>query len=342
MKRNYILSIFIFLLAWQFYAQELKTDSLGKQIQTIVNYDDYFTTRLGLSNKFNSFKIKDRSSNLEFLVTPNQEINASFSLAYRFLEVSFGFTPRFLHLKHQTGEQEKSKFFNLGTRFYLGQFLQNIQYSRTKGFYIDDLDPEFSDLEVSTFYDLKVVRYGGSTSYILNPNFSMRTIFKQNEWQTKSSGSFVPTLSYYWTRISGDDAAADIFFDITLGPSYFYNWIIKENFLVAAGVGGGMGYNQTKFIYEDDTPTEKINGIIYTTQFNLALGYNSTRFFTGANMSIESFYHNSEPDFRLDDHQHYFEFYVGYRFNAPRKVTQGTDYIEKQIDKVKKEIIPNK
>lgn len=341
MNRIQLLCIVFYLLALNLNAQEIKAkDSLNKRIQTIINYDDYFTTRIALSNKFNSFTIKDRVSSVEYLVSPNQEINATFSIAYRFVEINIGYTPRFLRLNNDQDIKGESKFFNLGTRLYVGKFMQNVQYSRTVGFYVEDLDKELIPIEAVVFADLKVVKFGGSTSYIFNPKFSMRSAFKQNEWQTKSSGSFVPSLSYYWTKITGEDDQPVTFFDITIGPSYFYNWIIKDHFLVSAGAHAGMGYDQTKFTYSD-APSKKIDGIIFTTEFKLALGYNSTRFFTGTNVSIDSFYHNSEPDFRVDDHQNYFEFYLGYRFNAPRKVTEGTDYIEEKLNQMKKELLPN-
>lgn len=335
-NRNKILSIILCLFCASVFAQKTEEEIGTKNDNlAIINYDDYFTTRLSFSDNFNSFRLKDRAGNSEFLISPNQQINTTLSLAYRFLEVDLGYTPTFLRFNKDDDIKGKTKFFNLGTRFYVGKFMQNIQYRNTKGFYIDAFD--FPELGETVFSDLKVVKYGGSTSYIFNPDFSFRAVYKQNEWQTKSAGSFVPSLSYYWTRISDKDPEKDTFFDITLGPSYYYNWIIQKQFMVSLGAHAGLGYNRTKFGFSDGTPSKITDGLTYTTELKLALGYNADRFFTGVNVTIDSFHHNDEPEFRVDDQQQFFELYLGYRFNAPKKLIEGTDYIEKKIPGKKKD-----
>lgn len=314
-------------LGVQVFSQErAATDSLNSNPPQIINYDEFFSARLSFSDNFNSFKLKDKTGNYDLLISPNQQLNTTLSLAYRFLEIDLGYTPKFIRFNKDDDIRGKTKFFNLGTRFYLGQFMQNVQYRQTKGFYAEEL--EFPEFEKVIFSDLKVVKFGGSTSYIFNPDFSFRALFKQNEWQTKSAGSFVPSLSYYWTKLSDGSSGKDVFFDLTIGPSYYYNWIIADAFLIGVGAHAGMGYNHTKSTFTDGTPNLKSDGLIYTTELKLALGYNATRFFTGANFTFDSFYHHNEPDFRVDDQQRFFEFYLGYRFDAPRLLTKSTDYLE--------------
>lgn len=323
------------LLSAKFYAQEASTiDSLKIDGQRLINYDELLTTRLSFSDNFNSFLLKDKKGKSEFLISPNQQINATLSLAYRFIEIDLGYTPKFIRFNKDDAISGKTEFLNLGTRFYVGQFMQKIQYGRTKGFYVEDFEfPEFDKFVIS---NLKVVKYGGNTSYIFNPNFSFKALFKQNEWQTQSAGSFVPSLSYYWTKISDDSSEKDMLFDVTIGPSYFYNWIIKNSFLISVGGHAGIGYNQTKHTFTDSTPTTKVESLIYTTELKLGLGYNSNRFFTGMNVTFDAFYHNDEPDFRMNDQQRYFEFYLGYRFNTPKTLKTSTDYIQEKIIRKKK------
>ncbi len=332
MDKNPILGILLLLVGTNISAQILNNvGSLKEDKSPIVNYDDFFTTRLSFSDSFNSFRAKSGSDNSEFLISPNQQINTTLSLAFRFLEIDIGYTPTFLKFNNDNDISGKTKFFNLGTRFYMGRFMQNVQFRRTKGFFVKDL--EFPDADLFIASDLRVRKVGGSTAFILNPHFSFRAIFKQNEWQTRSAGSFVPILSYYWTKISDKDPATDTFFDITLGPSYYYNWIVKKDFLVAAGAHLGLGYNSTKLSFSGNMPSQHFEGLTYTTEIKLALGYNTERFFTGMNATFDAFYHNDEPDFRIDDQQRFFEFYLGYRFNAPKVFIEGADYIDRKLTK---------
>lgn len=331
-----VLFIILCLLGLNLFAQNpAAVDSSIREIPQIINYDEFLTTRLSFSDNFNLLTLKDKGGNSELLFSPNQQINSTLSLAYRFLEIDIGYTPKFIRFNKDDDIRGKTKFFNLGTRFYVGRFMQNIQYRKTRGFYAEDL--EFPERDKFIFSDLKIVKFGGSTSYVLNPDFSFRALFKQNEWQTKSSGSLVPTLSYYWTKISDPEFGKDALFDITIGPSYYYNWIIENSFLVGIGGHAGIGYNETKSTFTDDTPNHKMDGLIYTTELKLALGYNSTRFFTGVNVTFDSFYHDNEPDFKVKDQQRYFEFYLGYRFNAPKILTTATEYVQGKIPKIKEE-----
>jgi len=333
--RNQAIGVICLLWAGGIFAQQQRMqDSMNVNESPIIDYNDYFTTRLSFSDNFNAFKLRNPADGSQFLISPNRQINANLTLAYRFLEIDVSYTPDFLRFNEDDEIKGKTKFVNFGTRFYLGRFMQNFQYRTTKGFFVEDLD--FPDTDLFVASDLRVGKLGGSTAYILNPDFSFRAIFKQNEWQMKSAGSFVPILSYYWTRISDKEPETDTFFDITLGPSYYYNLIVKKDFLVSAGAHIGLGYNSTKLSFSDGMPSQRFEGLTYTTELKVAFGYNTTHFFTGMNITFDAFYHNDEPDFRIDDRQRFFEFFLGYRFNAPKILIKGADYIEKKLTKKKK------
>ena len=248
------------------------------------------------------------------------------------MEIDVGYTPTFLKFNHDDEEKGKTKFFNLGTRFYVKQWMQNLELSKTKGYYISAKDFGYPDENNVIFPDLKVFKIGGSTSYIFNPDFSFRAIFKQTEWQQKSSGSFVPTLSYYYTDFKNEGMGKDQYVDVATGPSYFYNWIIANKFLVSAGAFGGIGYSHVRSSgFTDGTASSKSDGLNYRTEFTVAIGYNTPKFFTGVNVSINSFYHNVETDFRVDDQQQFFEFHLGYRFGSPKKLERKMDSLQKKV-----------
>ena len=326
MKQHYFLILKVFiaccLLDGNFVFAQAETDSINTN-PYIEKFDDYFSARLSLSNGFQSFDVHDRNSNLRFKITPNQQIRSTATFMFRFIEIDLGYTPTFLKFNKDDDIKGKTKNFTFGTRFYLKKWMQNLQYMSTKGYYVEGRRLGLDDNVF--FSDLKVVKIGGSTSYVFNPNYSFRATYTQNEWQKKSAGSFVPSVNYYYTKISNNDNSADHNIDIAAGPAYYYNLILYDHFLISAGVYGGVGYNSITTKYNDGTPNEKSSGISWQAQYRAAVGYNYDQFYTGANINFNSFYYNSGPGIKLADQQHYFEFYVGYRFKDAQKILKKFD-----------------
>lgn len=319
------LTLFIITCSVICKAQEKVSDSIKKRPSNeyIELYDDYIKLRLGFSNSFNSFHIKDRKDNLDFTLSPNQRLRSTFTFIYKFIEVDLGYTPEFIRFNKDDDSKGKTKFYTFGARFYFGNWLQNIQYTKTKGFYVDKAD--IGATENVLFPDFQVTKIGGSTSYIFNPNFSIRSIYLQSEWQKKSVGSFVPSVSYCFTQIQNNNPSKDNIIDVAIGPAYYYNWVIDKSFLISGGAYGGAGYNSTKTIYSDATPNEKIDGLSLQSQLRLTLGYNSEKIYAGATASLNSFYYDTDPKIHVQDQQQFFEFYIGYRFKGPDKVNKFLD-----------------
>jgi len=319
MVKKYVL---FFLVFYTVCCQAQTTDSLPaqKSQERIEKYDDHIKLRLGLSNSFNSFRIKDRTSHLDFTLSPNQQLRSTLTLIYKFIEIDLGYTPEFLRFNKDDAINGHTKFFNFGTRLYFGRWMQELQYAKTKGFYIDRKDVGLE--ENILFPHFQVQKIGGSTSYVFNRNFSFRAIFLQSEWQQKSAGSFVPSISYYFTQIKNNSPSKDQIFDIAIGPGYYYNWVIHDRFLLSAGAYSGLGFNSTKTVYNDGSPQEISEGLSFQAQFRLTAGYNSEHFFAGAATSLNSFSYSSETQIHVEDQQQFLEFYIGYRFKAPKRLNR--------------------
>ncbi len=316
MVKKYALLFIVFYTA---FCQAQTADTLSAQ-KSIEKYDDHIKLRLGLSNSFNSFRIKDGASHSDFTLSPNQQLRSTLTLIYKFIEIDLGYTPEFIRFNKDDAIKGHTKFYNFGTRLYFGSWMQELQYLKTKGFYVDRAD--IGTQENLLFPHFQVQKIGGSTSYIFNRDFSFRTIFLQSEWQRKSAGSFVPSVSYYFTQIKNNGPSKDCIFDIAIGPGYYYNWIISDRFLISAGTYGGLGYNKSKTIYTDGKPDEVLESLSFQGQFRLTLGYNSERFFAGTATSLNSFSYNSDALIHVDDQQQFLEFYVGYRFKAPKRISK--------------------
>lgn len=310
------------LFAFSIAFAQKPVDTLRRGTTNIISYDDFIAVRIGASNNFNNFVFKDRAKTGRYTLAPNQQIKTVATIAYKFVEIDLGYTPNFLKYSKSKKSNGTTDYFNLGTRFYVGRLMQNIDYSKTTGYYIKKGKPSIVDEIEKPFTDMQVIKVGGSTSYIFNCDFSFRAIYKQNEWQKHSAGSFVPTFNYYYTQLSYERPGVNKIIDLVAGPGYYYNWVIANEFLVSAGVYGGIGYNNTHTTYKDDTPNDRVEGISYQFNYQASVAYNSTHFYTGAGLNVNSFYHKLQSGVNVTDRQNYFEFYMGYRFQTSNKITR--------------------
>lgn len=275
----------------------------------ITTFQDKISTRISLINTSNSFYINQGDGGLEYKLEPNIRNYLGASVLFRSLEIDYGFTPSFLKANQ---DNDDSKLFNLNFRMFHNQWMQTIDLYNQKGFYFILNNQKEKISGINTF------KIGGSTSYIVNKNFSFRAIGFQNEWQTKSAGSFIPRLYYYYTKYSFkdndfDESAYSI--DIAIAPSYYYNLNIKKHFLLSFGSSLGIGINHSSNVGEGS-----LTSALFEFSGRAVLGYNSETFFGGVNTNLLILEHNVDRYTRQDDSISFLEFYIGYRFKAPKKL----------------------
>jgi hypothetical protein len=155
------------------------------------SYDDNVIASLyylDVSNSFQSISTNPDGSKTKVNYVPNHREQIGMSVSYKFVDVSYGFSPQFFN---ENKDNEDSKLFNISTRFIVKQWMQTVTFINQTGFCVS-----IDDVKLP-FPRLRSTKIGGVTSYIFNPNFSFKTIANQKQWQTKSSGSFVPNLSIF-------------------------------------------------------------------------------------------------------------------------------------------------
>lgn len=283
-------------------------------------FPDKITVRLALQTTSNNFTLRDKITRNKTEFIPNDKSYLGLSVLFKYLEVDFGYAPNFLSENKDNGD---SKLITFNIRTFFGQYMQTIDLYKQKGFFIRTQD---LTLPID---DLKTFKIGGTSSYIFNPDFSFRAIGFQNEWQTESVGSFIPGISYYSTKFKLEDPIIENqlehSFKLALGPGYYYNWVFDENYLISAGATGGLGFNYSKTEGESS-----FNGLAQLV-FRMTGGYNSETFFSGVNINTQLLSHTSDENFILDDSISFLEFYVGYRFDAPKKWIQKADDISRKF-----------
>ena len=303
--------IFVLIINCQFVVSQ--NDSIPKDIY-IVDFQDKISTRISLINTSNSFYINETNTGIKYKLEPNVREYLGASILFRSLEIDFGFTPDFLKSNQ---DNANSKLFNLNFRMFFNQWMQTIDLYNQKGFYIVVDNERFNTSDVKTF------KIGGSTSYIFNPNFSFRAIGFQNEWQTKSAGSFIPRIYYYYTTYSlkneefNENASS---FDLAISSAYYYNLCLTKNLLFSLGGSAGIGLNHSSNLGEGN-----LTSALYQFSGRAVLSYNSDSFFGGINSNLLILEHNVDRYTRQDDTIPFLEFYIGYRFKAPKKWVKFAD-----------------
>ncbi|RED24864.1 uncharacterized protein DUF4421 [Flavobacterium cutihirudinis] len=282
----------------------------------IKSYSDKITASAYYLDTSNSFEIASDNTDPKIYLNliPNRREQIGFNLNYKIIDVTIGFAPKFLG--GNKGDSH-SKNFNFNTRFYYKKWMQSFTFINQKGFYISE------DNFTAQLPQMRTTKIGGSTSYIFNDKFSFKTLVNQNEWQTKSSGSFIPTFSFYYTNIdfnTPDSSPGDIYV-FTLTPSYFYNFVISDRVLIGAGIGLGAGINDI----DGDTSA------LYQADLNLKLAYNQDRFFAFASLNATSFDQDEKVDPRLNDNIVTLKLSAGYRFDPPKKVKEIYDKANEKI-----------
>lgn len=281
------------------------------------SYNDKITGSVYYLDTSNSFQIASgpQDSQTFLNLTPNRREQIGFNLNYKIIDVSVGFAPKFLS---QNKGDSHSKHFNFNTRFYYKKWMQSFTFINQKGFYISD------DNIMAQLPDMRTTKIGGSTAYVFNPKFSFKTLVSQNEWQTKSSGSFIPTFSFYYTNLNlnntPDSSNADIYV-FSIAPSYFYNFVISQRVLIGVGIALGVGINDI----------DGDSSALYQADFNLKLAYNNDRFFAFASINTVSFAQDDKVNPRLNDNVATLKLSAGYRFDPPKKIKEVYDKVNQKI-----------
>lgn len=281
------------------------------------SYDDKVTAGFYYLDTSNNFQIGFDSDGQKKYVAlnPNRREQLGVSVSYKFVDISFGFAPKFFS---ENKDNSNSKLFSFNTRFYLKKWMQSFTFIHQKGFYAGE-----EKVQVA-FPHMRTTKIGGSTSYIFNDNFSYKTLVNQNEWQTKSSGSFIPTFSFYYTNINlkdTPDSSNGEFYVFSIAPSYFYNFVISDRVLIGTGIAVGAGISTI----------DKVTSGLAEIDFNLKLAYNRDRFFGFVSLNTTNFLQGGDAEARLNDNISTLKLSLGYRFDPPKKVKEVYDKINQKI-----------
>lgn len=287
----------------------------------IQKFPDKISVQAFVLNTSNQFSIDYQQENFKVDLVPNQKTTLNVGFQYDILSFSFGFAPKFFADNNDNGNSKMTAFsFTL----FPGRWMQQLDYYYQKG-----ISLEANNIPLIYYPELKTMKIGGSTSYVFNKNFSFRALAFQSERQLKSAGSFVPSLSYYYTELDsrrvadlGDKAH---FINVALSPGYNYNWVIAKKFLVAGGFSLGAGFIRT--VDEENKTTEFLS----QASLSISLGYNSETFYGGVYTKGTVSNHKADDYTTMDDAVSYATAFFGYRFDPPSFIQQERDKLKEKL-----------
>ena len=320
MCKQFFCAISFLIFSTALFCQNENTDSTK-----IRSFADKIILKANIETRNTDYSVK--SANENFQLSTNNEYRLFVSFDYQFIGFTIGYSPKFLPDNNDNNLQGKSTFNDFQFRFFLGNWVQRLQYSKTKGFYVQNtgdflnnwtqgVDPFIQLPDFTTYF------WGGSTSYILNPNFSFRNIVYNTEWQLKSAGSFVPSLKYGFTKITSPISTSEVSeqdLDLRFSPEYYQAWVLHKNWFVAPYFAPSLGirFSTDK---ENDTITDRNTYFTVGLGGGLQLGYSSERMIFGIAMEFDSTFYNEANKTNVVNDQFYGKAYLGFRLEAPKFV----------------------
>lgn len=315
---------------------------LQGQLEEKVDSNGYFmkmnntlNLRLDLDNDVRSFEYEGINQN--YAILPNTNLRLGVAVNYRFISLKIGFSPKFLRAD-DADLKGKTKIFRLSLNIFFKDLMQNFDFNQVKGYYVESfVDPTLAEFSGDSQYrilpELKTLSITGTTWYRFNENYSFKAVINQNEIQTKSTGSFIPSLYYGYFEITDDTTPQDIHnFFIIGNVGYYHTFVFSKNWYSNLGLSAGLGAEFNKLVTRvgNDLPeiTTRHSNLAATIGTQIGLGYNTTRFYGGMALNGNATGRDEKSIIKFNNVRAYFKLYVGYRFDAPKSFEKGMDWIE--------------
>ena len=342
--RTIIYTFLIFLLlhviAQTSFAQTGAGNNDSILHEYIENYKDLLTCKMSLGSKEDGFDLDNTS---RYRIRSNNKTKLNAGINYRWLAFGVTFAPNLFNQNAANNIKGETRSFGFGFSSNFHHIIQKINYSRAKGYYLDNtnaFDPTWKTGDPYIHLPGLIFRsFSGQTAYKFNDNFSFNAINSQTERQLKSAGTFLPSISYRHfvvkdpTPLPGQTGSQKSkTLEVVFSPGYYYTLVTPSNLYASAGVSPGIGFSRTKLLTREPSGDA---GTIYKrtvcqVESILTFGYDSRRFFTGIQIATGAYgYSHSDADYALLPRIGSGSLFIGYRFNAPKKLTAAMDKTEK-------------
>lgn len=288
-----------------------------------------------IDNDIESYKYGNNKNG--YTIEPNTNYRNTISVNYRYITLKVGFSPKYL-ANENTDIKGKTNTFKLQSDIYIQNWIQTFEYQKISGYHVTNIFNSDSDIssdfdEIIILPHLKTKSISGITRYKFNPDFSLKALLNQQEIQTKSAGSFVPSFTWNYFEIYDKSSVQDVSsFSMIFSAGYFYTYVLNEKWYATLGLspGLGLGFNKLILKSENEEITTKNNDIVFNINAHLGIGYNSKSFFGGLALRATGTSRDNSSIVEFDTLRGIFQIFIGYRFKTPKFVEEGMDWLEQE------------
>lgn len=286
---KFILGVCLFFIPCQCIHAQDNTFFLATKVDTnyVYSYKKALTGRTYLSQKYTSLSIGGSSQLPGFRYRPNTSLNFGLGLTYKMftLNLAYGLPG----LNGNGSQRGKTRYLDLQSHIYSRKFVVDLFGQFYNGFYIS---PKAYVPGNSGYYqnpDLKISLLGFAVYYLFNASgFSYQAALIQNEWQTRSSGTFLAGLNLNYgitkdnqslipTEIKNYFPQGDVqrlrFLNFGPGLGYAYNFIYKRHWFATGSLTATLTANFSKETEEHLSKTH--TSVAPNFLYRLGIGYNS-------------------------------------------------------------------
>ncbi|MDH3322575.1 MAG: DUF4421 domain-containing protein [Flavobacteriaceae bacterium] len=288
-------------------------------------------------------------------IKPNLNLRYALDFNHKFASVRLGIRAPVSDAEKE--EKGDSYVLNLRVKLLFEKWAHKFEYLYVRGYHIDNSENlTENDIQYQIqFPRLKTNIYKGSTAYKFNENFSLRAVASQTEIQTKSAGSFMPSIDYWLYTIRGTDEIINVLgepdkrdtynnfkgFTTVLNAGYYYTYVYKKYWYAHAYLSPGLGadfYTIESYSPDQNTNQNQTNFVV-SLKSGIAVGYNSQKYYFGLAYNNRSTKENPYTDtFEFHSSRNIFHAFIGYRFKAPKPVAETIEYLEKKVPILDKDV----
>lgn len=306
-------------------------------------YNREITGRIFLSKKYTSLVVPGSGTASSFLYRPNTSLNLGIGATYRSFSFNVAYGLPFLNSDKNT--RGKTKYIDAQAHVYGRKFVIDFFGQFYKGYYISPKDYITGFPGYYIRPDVRVNMTGLSGYYVFNNRkFSYRASLIQNEWQSKSAGTFLLGAEVFYGVIHSDSTiipneiasqypqgTVKRLRFVTVGPGagYAYTFVYKRNWFATGSLTVSIPVDfvrENAYAGDKDKTSFSPNYI-----YRIAVGYNSRRWIYTASLvngtvTAEGAY--NEGNYRINTGN--YRLTVAKRFTLNRKARKAM----KPVDKV--------
>ncbi|MCU0394590.1 MAG: DUF4421 domain-containing protein [Chitinophagaceae bacterium] len=278
-------------------------------------------------------------------IRPNEVYTLSPSINYRWLSLSYAFTPEFLDFNNDDSLRGSTRYRRLSASLSLNQLSLSGMWSNTRGFYLANMSQVDSNWKpgdpYTQFPEMEVQRFQFAGLYRTNPNFSLKAIQGGEEEQLRSAWTWLPGLNISHFRFSipqGPPQAGKIELtnnvDINAILAIAGTWVFARHFFLAGSMGPVFGVDIfNSLAIDENNAVVRANGTRFSSgfSFGLNLGYSNPRWYVGFSNYSSSYRHSVSSTERMAKVLTQFTLYGGFRLQAPPPMKKTLDWAERLL-----------